>query len=106
MDISTLQSHSQLAYDLKLAKNNLRERVMSRMSVSVNGGYFIVTPELISFLNCWEEEKIVLEDSYNNPIEVNRSELLALAKKRYQELMNDWAWEWEQQKKVRKANDA
>ena len=106
MDINTLQSYSKLAYDLKLAKNNLRERVQSRMNVNLNGGYFIVTPELISFLSCWEEEKIVLEDSYNNPVEVNRIELLSLAKKRYQEIMNDWAWEWDQQKKVRKASDA
>ena len=44
--------------------------------------------------------------AYNNPVEVNRTELLSLAKKRYQEIMNDWAWEWEQQKKVRKAGDA
>lgn len=105
MDINTLQSSAQLAYDLKLTKSNLRERVIARLNVSLNGGYFIVTPELISFLNCWTEDKIVLEDSYNNPIEVDRVQLLELAKKRYQEIMNEWAWEWDQQKKVRTAKN-
>lgn len=67
-----------------------------------NGGLFKSTPELISFLHCWTGDDIVIEDSYHNPIRINRSALLAELKQAYQFAMNAWLVDFDASKKIRK----
>lgn len=105
MDINLLQEHAKLAYDHAIAKKNLAERIQARMNISYNDGYFTVTEQLISFLSSWDDETLILIDSYQKPIKVNRLELLHLCQQRYRELLNEWHEEWQELKKVRNANN-
>ena len=103
--VAPVESLRQLA-DLRFAhatyRKNLQERVESQLSVAHNGGLFKASPELISFLHCWDEDEVFLEDSFNNPIKCERLSLLSQLKEAYQFAMNAWHIDFEASKKVRK----
>lgn len=105
MQIDQLQQQAQLAYDHELAKRNIQQQMQSRLTVHHNDGVFVVDSELICFLNSWEEDQLILLDSYSFPIMINRLELLKKAKQRYQEVMNEWKLAWDQQTKIRSAKN-
>ncbi|NDB56959.1 hypothetical protein EB001_00675 [bacterium] len=91
------------AYNRDVAKQNILTAMESRMTVSYNDGVFIVTPELISFLNAWQNELIYMLDAYDVPIQVDANYLKTLCKQRWQEVMNEFAIEYEEYKKIRNA---
>lgn len=105
MQIEQLQQQAQLAYDHELAKRNINHQMQSRLTVHHNSGVFLVDSQLISFLNSWEDDQMVLLDSYHIPIQITRQELLEQAKQRYREIMNEWQLAWEQQSKIRSAKN-
>ena len=37
-----------------------------------NGGLFKITPELIAFVKTWPVDELYLEDTYQNPIAIDR----------------------------------
>ena len=48
------------------------------------------------------DEILYLEDTYNNPIEVDRLGLLITAREHYQQVMNRWHQEHAELKRLRK----
>ena len=90
------------ATDYQINKQILREKIQTDLHFAYNGGLFKATPELISFLNCYDPYEMFIEDTYQNPIRVDRRELLALAKQHYQTAMNAWHIQHEELKRVRK----
>ena len=109
MNITDLQRQAKLAFDHAVAKKNLTERMQSRLTVTHRGGVFSVNADLFVLLdlpedNGWNDEMVLL-DSYDTPVMVNREELRTLAKQRYYELMNEWLAEWNKLKKIRKGED-
>jgi hypothetical protein len=109
MNILDVQNQAKLAFDHAVAKKNLKERMQSRLTVTHRGGVFVINPDLFVLLdlpedNGWNDEMVLL-DSYETPILVNRDELRSIAKQRYHELMNEWLAEWEKLKKIRKGED-
>jgi hypothetical protein len=88
--------------DYQTNKQILREKIYADLHFAYNGGLFKASQELIGFLNAWESAEIFLEDTYQNPIRVNRKELLELAKEHYQIAMNAWHIQHEELKRVRK----
>jgi hypothetical protein len=105
MNITDLQRQAKLAFDHAVAKKNLRERIESRLTVLHRGGVFRVNTDLFVLLDILEDAEMVILDAYDTPVLVDRNELKQLAKKRYAELMNEWAAEWDQLKKIRKGED-
>ena len=103
MQPDELKQQAQLAYDREVAKRNIQQQMQSRLTVQCQEGVFVVSPELINFLSNWEDEELVLLDSYENPIKINRQELLYKAKQRYREIMNEWQLAYEEYTKVRSA---
>jgi hypothetical protein len=103
MDVLNLQNEAKRAYEHALAKSNLQQQMEARLNVNYNGGFFLVTKELINFLSLYHATEIVILDDYNTPIKVNALELFEKATARYQEIMNEWAEEYEKIKKVRTA---
>jgi len=91
------------AYNRDLAKQNILTAMESRMTVNYYDGVFIVTQELISFLNAWRDEEIYMLDAYDIPVKVNAHVLLIRCKQRWQEVMNEFAIEYEEYKKIRNA---
>ena len=83
-------------------KKALRESIDAELHLPYNGGLFYVTPSLIGFSDAWQDEDMFLEDTYNNPVPIKRSELFKLAVQRYQSVMNDWHVQHQELKSVRK----
>ena len=92
-------------FNHSLHRKNLKERLDAQLAVTHNNGLFKATPTLISFLHCYTDEVIYLEDEYHNPIMCDRTTLLSDLKTAYQFAMNQWHIDFENSKKIRKAAD-
>ena len=101
-NINQLVEQVRLATDYQTNKEILREKILTDLHVTHNGGLFQVTQELISFLTVMNKDVLYLEDTYHNPIEVDRLGLLILAREHYQKVMNRWHHEHNELKRIRK----
>lgn len=88
--------------DFQINRVILREKISTDLHFAYNGGLFKSSPELISFLSCWDDDTLIIPDCYENPIQVNRLELYGLAKQHYQKIMNFWLDEHDKLRKIRK----
>jgi hypothetical protein len=88
--------------DYQTNKRILREKVQTDLCLPYNGGMFAVDMTLLSFLATWEDDELYIEDTYQNPIRVNRLELLTLARAHYQKVMNYWHIQHDELKRRRK----
>lgn len=88
--------------DYQINKKILREKIQTDLHFAYNGGLFKSSPELISFLACWTSDEVFIEDTYQNPIKVNRQEFLELCTQHYQTAMNSWHIQHEELKRTRK----
>jgi len=101
-DLDKLIQEIRLATDYQVNKRILREKIQTDLQVAYSSGLFKVTPELIAFLNAWDTDELFLEDTYQNPIKVNRKEFLELCKQHYQMVMNTWHCQHEEIRRARK----
>jgi hypothetical protein len=100
--LDQLVEQIRIATDYQTNKQLLREKIQTDLHFAHNGGLFKATPELIAFLNCYDLYEMVIEDTYQNPVRINREELLELARQHYQMAMNAWHVEHEKLKSIRK----
>lgn len=101
-DLEKLTEQIRLATDYQINKRILREKIQTDLHVPYNGGLFKVSPELIAFLNSWDSDELFLEDTYQNPIKINRAEFLTLCRQQYQMVMNTWHIQHEEIRRARK----
>jgi len=101
-DLEQITNEIRLATDYQVNKRILREKIQTDLQVPYNGGLFKVSPELIAFLNSWDTDELFLEDTYQNPIKINRAEFLTLSKQHYQMVMNSWHIQHDNLKHTRK----
>lgn len=97
-----LVNQIRLATDYQKNKHALKEKILTDLHLAYNGGLFLIDTSLLAFLATWPSDELHLEDVYNNPIHINRSELLTLAQQHYQMVMNSWHIEHEKLKQIRK----
>jgi len=97
-----LVAQIKLATDYQINKRLLKEKILTDLHIAHNGGMFKITPELIAFLNSWEDSEIFLADIYENPIKINRLEFLTLCKEQYHLVMNQWHIQHDELKRIRK----
>ena len=101
-EINDLVEEIKLATDFQINKKILREKIQTDLHMAHNGGLFKITPELIAFVKTWPIDEIYLEDTYQNPIQIDRQTFLVTAQQHYQLVMNRWHNEYEELKKIRK----
>lgn len=101
-DINQIVDAIKQATDYQINKKLLREKILADLHIPYNNGMFKISPNLIAFLATWPEDILYLEDIYENPIEVNRIELLTLAQQHYHKIMNYWHNEHAEIKSKRK----
>ena len=92
---------------LNVQHNNLKAKVQTLLSYSINGGTFQIDQILISFVQTLldqEHTEAVLLDIYNNPIKVELEEFLEEITSRYFEATNEYHAEYEKLKKSRKVH--
>jgi hypothetical protein len=101
-DINQLVDEIRLATDFQINKKILREKIQTDLHMTHNGGMFKITPELLAFVKTWPIDELYLEDTYQNPIAIDRQVFLVTAQQHYQTVMNRWHNEYEELRKIRK----
>ena len=102
MDTDALIAHSRARFDHQTAKRLLKEKYEARMLFAHSGGMWRAGPELQAILlQCSPTDPVVILDLYENPVKVTAPELFAKSHSIWQEQMNAWLVEWENQNKKR-----
>lgn len=102
MDTDQLIAHSRARFAHEAARRVLKEKYQAKMLFAYAGGMWRAGPELLTVLQAIPvEDDVVILDLYENPIKVNPLELQHLAFDRWQEQMNAWLVEYEENNKKR-----
>jgi hypothetical protein len=101
-ELEKLISEIKRATDYQINKRILREKIQTDLHFAHNGGLFKVTPELLAFVSTWPVDELYLEDTYQNPIQINIQVFLITAQQHYQQIMNTWHQQHAELKKIRK----
>ena len=96
MDTKTLITEAKARFNHNSAKAQLKDKYDGKLIVAEQGGLWKASPELISTLNSFDDNFIVLIDNFDNPVQVNREQLLTVLKTIYQKVMLDWYKEWKE----------
>jgi hypothetical protein len=96
MDTKTLISEAKARFNHNSAKAQLKDKYDGKFIIAEQGGLWKATPELISFLNALDDNFVILIDNFNNPVHVNRDQLLSVIKDTYHTVMLDWYKEWKE----------
>ena len=81
------------ATDYQINKKILKEKVLSDLHITHNEGLFLITIELLSYLSISTDDELILEDTYGNPIKVDRIKLLEDARQLYKSTTEMWLTE-------------
>ena len=94
MDAKTLIQHSKARFNLNAQKEQLKEKYQSKLIFADQGGLWTVNPNFLSQLASSNEKNVILLDNYQNPIKIDREELLRKANNLYLEVMEQWHTEY------------
>jgi hypothetical protein len=101
MDTKTLISEAKARFNHNSAKAQLKDKYDGKFIIAEQGGLWKASPELIAFLNALDDNFVILIDNFNNPVQVNRDQLLAVLKDTYSKVMLEWYKEWKEVETVR-----
>jgi len=101
MDTDQLIAHARARFDHEAARKLLKEKYQGKLVFGYNGGMFKSTPEMITFLSLYNNERIVIQDLYENPVEVNAQDLKDIMQAKWYEQMNAWLVEYNELNKNR-----
>jgi hypothetical protein len=89
-------------FDHASAKLILREKYEARMIFAHRGGMWRAGPELLAVLQSIPvDDEVVILDLYENPVKIDPRELQYIVLERWQEQMNAWYVEFEENNKQR-----
>lgn len=94
MDIDAIVKQSRARFDHEAAKRALKEKYQAKLMFAYNGGMWKAGPELLTLLACCQDAEVVIQDLYENPVQVRVDDLEALAYQRWQEQLNAWLAEF------------
>ena len=101
MDTEQLISHGRARFDHAAARRLLKEKYQAKLIFAHAGGMWRAGPELIALLSLYDDQSIVIQDLYENPVRVNAKELCDVVRSRGQEQMTAWLVEYDQSSKNR-----
>lgn len=101
-ELNQIVEEIRLATDFQINKRILREKIQTDLHMTHNGGMFKITTELLAFVQTWPVDELYIEDTYQNPIKIDRQVFLITAQQHYQTVMNRWHQQYEDIKKIRK----
>jgi hypothetical protein len=90
MNTDNLLAHAKARFDHVAARRVLKEKYEARMLFAHAGGMWRAGPELITLLHACSTEQAVLLDLYETPVKVTIADLQLSAKSHWQEQMNAW----------------
>lgn len=95
MDIKNLLAESKARFNHNSAKAYLAEKFKSKLIVAEQGGLWKADAETILLLNSFISANLILVDTFNNPVKVNRQQLLEKLQQTYDTTMEQWYAEWQ-----------
>jgi hypothetical protein len=101
MEINKLISETKARFEHNLAKSYLKEKYQNNLIFADQNGLWKATPELLSYLSSSNAKTLILLDSYDNPIKVDREKLLNNANDLYTNVMEEYYTEWNELRKQR-----
>lgn len=101
MDVQNIIADAKARFNHNSAKNYLKEKYRNKLIVSSQQGLWNADLQTINFLSSQTSEECILLDAFNNPVKVNRTELLLKLQTVYEKVMNDWHSEWSELEKAR-----
>ena len=95
MDIKNLLAESKARFNHNSAKAYLAEKYQSKLIVAEQGGLWKANAETILLLNSFTSTNLVLVDTFNSPVKVDRQQLLEKLQQIYETTMEQWYAEWQ-----------
>jgi len=95
MDIKNLLAESKARFNHNSAKAYLAEKYQSKLIVAEQGGLWKANAETILLLNSFTSANLVLVDTFNSPVKVDRQQLLEKLQQIYETTMEQWYTEWQ-----------
>jgi hypothetical protein len=99
MDTKTLITDAKARFAHNSAKDYLKEKYNAKLLVAEQGGLWRADQKTIAFLTVMihdYDDRVVLMDTFDNPVLVERSELLTKLKDVYNNVMAEWYNEWKE----------
>ena len=97
MDTKSLVIAAKARFNHNSAKAYLKEKYDAKLLVAEQGGLWKADQHTITFLSVMaNEDKVVIMDTFDHPVLVNRSELLSKLKEVYITVMAEWYSEWKE----------
>lgn len=99
MDTKTLISEAKARFAHNHAKAYLKEKYEAKLLVADQGGLWKADQDTISFLSVMindYDDQVILMDTFQNPVLVDRSQLLSTLKAVYNTVMAEWYNEWKE----------
>lgn len=94
MDTKTLITEAKARFNHNSAKEYLKKKYDSKFIVADQSGLWRANLETINFLNALDDEWVILIDTFDNPVKVNRINLLHKLSETYKNAMEEWHREW------------
>lgn len=94
MDTKKLLADAKARFNHNSAKQYLKDKYESKLTLADQGGLWRITPSLLSQLNSSTAKTLILIDDYGNPVQVDRKLLLLKANEIYVNVMDAWLYEY------------
>ena len=94
MDTKTLLAESKARFNYNSAKAYLEEKYKNKLTIADQGGLWRADAQTINLLSSFKTAQLVLIDTFDNPVQVDRKELLEKLQTVYTSVMNEWYNEW------------
>ena len=99
MDTKTLIAEAKARFNHNSAKAYLKEKYDAKLLIADQGGLWKADQQTIAFLtvmsNDWDD-RVIMMDTFQNPVVVERSALLSKLKEVYNSVMLEWYNEWKE----------
>lgn len=96
MDTKTLIAEAKARFNHNSAKEYLKEKYEAKLLIAEQGGLWRADKETITFLSSFLNKEVVLVDTFDNPVRVNRQELMDKLCEIYKSVMDEWHAEWKE----------
>lgn len=97
MDTKSLITEAKARFNHNSAKAYLKDKYDSKLIVAAQDGLWRADQQTISFLTSMVDDNyVIMIDTFNNPVHINRNELLEVLKNTYNTVMLEWYKEWKE----------
>jgi hypothetical protein len=101
MDTEQLIIDAKARFAHNASKAYLKDKYESKLIFADQNGMWSANAELFAVLSVLTIEPVIILDNYNNPVKINRNQLLLKAQQIYRSVMEEWYDETESLKNNR-----